>query len=158
MPDHLTRTTRLAGTWKTAVASCELAYDARFIWREVITTREGQSVLVDLPKATSLNHGDALEAADGQLIEIIAADEDLLQIAGDNLVQLAWHMGNRHTACQIEADYLLIQSDPVIKHMLEHLGATVTVVRRQFTPEGGAFGRTCNHVHGEIPRKHDHAH
>ena len=148
MTDHLTQSFRPAGTWASAFASCALSYDA------------GQSVLVDLPKTTSLNHGDALETAEGKLIEVIAADEALLQITGANLVQLAWHIGNRHTPCQIKADHLLIQNDPVIGHMLEHLGATVTPVIRAFTPEGGAYGhgRTHSHEHGHTAHDHDHSH
>lgn len=160
MTDYLTQTTRAAGTWTGAVATCELSYDARFLRRKVIQTTDGRSVLVDLPKTTSLNHGDALATAEGQLIEIIAAKEELLEITGDNLVQLAWHIGNRHTPCQIEADHLLIQNDPVIGHMLEHLGAVVTKVQRPFTPEGGAYGhgRTHSHEHGHTAHDHNHSH
>jgi urease accessory protein len=160
MTQHLAQTVHPAGTWEITQDACELTYDARFLRRKVIETRAGQSVLVDLPKTTSLGHGDALETGDGLLIEIIAADEALLQITGENLVQLAWHIGNRHTPCQIEADHLLIQSDPVIGHMLEHLGATVTQVLRPFTPEGGAYGygRTHSHEHGHTAHDHDHAH
>lgn len=164
MTDHLTQSLRAAGTWDSAIATCKLSYDARFLRRKVIQTVDGQSVLVDLPKTTSLGHGDALETTEGQLIEIVAAPEALLEITGANLVQLAWHIGNRHTPCQIEADHLLIQNDPVIGHMLEHLGAKVTPVERAFTPEGGAYGhgRTHSHEHGatahDHPHDHDHDH
>ena len=80
----------------------------------------------------------------------------LLEITGD-LVQLAWHIGNRHTPCQIESDRLLIQKDAVIGHMLEHLGATVTQIEAPFTPEGGAYGhgRTHSHEHGATAHDHD---
>lgn len=159
MPDHLTQIIRAAGAWETAQAACRLTYDARFLRRKVIETTDGQTVLVDLAQTTSLNHGDALESVEGVLIEVIAADEDLMQVTGENLVQLAWHIGNRHTPCQIEAACLLIQTDPVIGHMLEHLGATVTPVHRSFTPEGGAYGhgRTHSHAHGATAHDHDHA-
>lgn len=160
MTQLLAQTLCPAGTWDTATDHCALSYDARFLRRKVIETSSGASVLVDLPKTTSLAHGDALETEGGTLIEIIAAPEALLQITGANLVQLAWHIGNRHTPCQIEADHLLIQNDPVIGHMLEHLGAEVTPVERAFTPEGGAYGhgRTHSHEHGNTAHDHDHAH
>ena len=160
MTDHLAQTVRPAGTWATADATCLLNYDARFLRRKVIRTMEGHSVLVDLPKTSSLGHGDALETAEGKLIEIIAAAEDLLEITGANLVQLAWHIGNRHTPCQIEADHLLIQNDRVIGHMLEHLGAAVRLVQRPFMPEGGAYGhgRTHSHEHGHTAHDHPHDH
>jgi urease accessory protein len=160
MPDHLIQKIRPAGTWDSAVTSCELSYDARFLRRKVIKTTDGQTVLVDLAHTTSLNHGEALESAAGVLIEVVAANEDLLEITGENLVQLAWHIGNRHTPCQIELDHLLIQNDPVIGHMLEHLGAQVALVHRPFTPEGGAYGhgRTHSHEHGATAHDHDHTH
>ncbi|MEH6646657.1 urease accessory protein UreE [Sulfitobacter sp.] len=160
MTDHLTQTIRLAGTWTSATDTCKLSYGGRFLRRKVIQTLDGQSMLVDLPKTTSLNHGDAFETTEGQLVEVIAAEEELLEITGENLVQLAWHIGNRHTPCQIETDHLLIQNDPVIGHMLEHLGAKVMQVLRPFTPEGGAYGhgRTHSHEHGHTAHDHDHAH
>jgi len=160
MPDYLTQTIRAAGMWDVSVATCELSYDARFLRRKVVQTTDGKSVLIDLEHTTSLNHGEALETAEGVLIAVVAAPEDLLEIKGENLVQLAWHIGNRHTPCQIEPDHLLIQTDPVIGHMLEHLGATVTGVSRPFTPEGGAYGhgRTHSHAHGATAHDHDHAH
>lgn len=160
MTQLLAQTLRTAGTWDAATDTCALTYDARFLRRKVIETEGGARVLVDLPKTTSLNHGDALETDSGTLIEVIAAPEELLHITGVNLVQLAWHIGNRHTPCQIEADHLLIQNDPVIGHMLEHLGATVKPVERAFTPEGGAYGhgRTHSHEHGHTAHDHDHDH
>lgn len=156
MTDHIAQTYHLAGTWPVAEGTCALGYDARFLRRKVIQTDQGQSVLVDLPQTTSLGHGDALETTAGALIEIIAAQEELLKITGNNLVQLAWHIGNRHTPCQIKADHLLIQNDPVIGHMLEHLGAVVTPVTCAFTPEGGAYGHGRTHAHAHGHTAHDH--
>jgi urease accessory protein len=144
-----------ATDWTGAFDTCVLTYEDRFLRRKVLKTARGQTLLVDLAHTTSLDHGDAFELGDGRLIEVTAAAEPLLSITGD-LVQLAWHIGNRHTPCQIEADRLLIQNDPVIGHMLAHLGATVTQVNEPFTPEGGAYGhgRTHSHEHGRTA--HDH--
>lgn len=132
-----------------------MTYDDRFLRRKVVTTAHDETLLVDLPHTTSLDHGDAFELADGRFIEVIAAEEPLLQITGD-LVQLAWHIGNRHTPCQIETDRLVIQNDPVIGHMLEHLGATVTPINEPFTPEGGAYGHGRTHSHDHGHTAHDH--
>ena len=51
---------------------------------------------------------------------------------------------------------MLIQDDPVIGHMLEHLGATLAKVTAPFTPEGGAYGhgRTHSHAHGHTAHEH----
>ena len=155
MADMISQTLAPAGSWTKATSRCELSYEDRFLRRKVVRTDDGSKLLVDLPQTTSINHGDAFALTDGRFVEVVAAKEPLLQVTGD-LVRLAWHIGNRHTPCQIEADRLLIQDDPVIAHMLEHLGATVTPASEPFAPEGGAYGhgRTHSHAHGNTA--HDH--
>jgi urease accessory protein len=156
MVDYTAQNIHRAGNWEGAFDLCTLTYDERFLRRKVVQTAHGKDLLVDLESATSLNDRDAFVLSDGRLIEVIAAEEDLLAITGKDLVRLAWHVGNRHTPCQIEADRLLIQRDAVIGHMLEHLGATVTEVSEPFTPEGGAYGhgRTHSHEHGHTAHEH----
>lgn len=128
-----------------------LSYDDRFLRRKVLTSAAGLRFLVDLEHTTSLNHGDAFALEDGRLIEVIPADEPLLEITGGahDLTRLAWHIGNRHMPCQIEPGRILIQRDHVIRDMLEKLGATLREVVEPFTPEGGAYGhgRTHGHAH-----------
>nr|WP_319947403.1 urease accessory protein UreE [uncultured Shimia sp.] len=124
-----------------------LDYDGRFLRRKTLTTDDGLSLLVDLAKTTSLDHGGVLVLEDGREVEIIAAPENLLHVTGDNLPRLAWHIGNRHTPCQIEPDRLLIQRDHVIHDMLVQIGATVHEVVEPFTPEGGAYGHGRTHGH-----------
>jgi urease accessory protein len=128
-----------------------LSYEDRFLRRKVLTTVSGAALLVDLPKTTSLDHGGVLVAADGTEIAVEAAREPLLAVTAPELPRIAWHVGNRHTPCQIEAARLLIQPDHVIRAMLEQLGATVEDVVEPFTPEGGAYGH--GRTHG-----HDHTH
>jgi urease accessory protein len=134
--------------------SLRLTYDARLVRRKRLVTDAGREILVDLAETVSLNDGDCLLLDDGGRVAIRAAPEDLLEVTGD-LPRLAWHIGNRHTPCRIEAERLLIQRDHVLKAMLEQLGATVREVVEPFTPEGGAYGhgRTFGHSHG-----HDHVH
>lgn len=136
-----------------------LDYDARFLRRKVLTTDSGAQLLVDLPKTTSVGAGDAFEASDGTLIGIVAAPEPLLEVTGTDLHRLAWHIGNRHTPCQIEPARLLIQRDRVMFQMLAQLGAHVREVVETFTPEGGAYGhgRTHGHDHGAAHGP-DHSH
>lgn len=155
MADYTATQIAKAGTWSGAFTCCVLTYDARFLRRKVIQTVHDETLLVNLAHTTSLDHGDAFQLDDGRLIEVIAAEEPLLEITGD-LVQLAWHIGNRHTPCQIESARLLILNDPVIGHMLEHLGATVRQISEPFTPEGGAYGhgRTHSHAHGATAHEH----
>lgn len=139
------------------VDNVTLTYDDRFLRRKVLTSDAGARFLVDLAQTTSVNMGDAFVLEDGRSIAVTPAPEPLLEITGPDLTRFAWHIGNRHTPCQIEADRLLIQQDKVISHMLEHLGATVTETIAPFTPEGGAYGhgRTHSHEHGASAH-HDH--
>lgn len=145
----LTAATYHAHTHGTPSDRISLSYEARFLRRRVLTSDGGLTFLLDLEKTTSLDQGGALILEDGREIEVIAAPEPLLEITGDNLVRLAWHIGNRHTPCQIASDRLLIQPDHVIRDMLGRLGAVVTERVAPFTPEGGAYGhgRTHSHAH-----------
>ncbi|MCU9839186.1 urease accessory protein UreE [Ruegeria sp. WL0004] len=150
---------RRRGEWSEPDGSVLLTYEERFLRRKMLTTLHCEDFLVDLAQTTSLDGGDAFELGDGRLIEVVAANEPLLAITGDNLTRLAWHIGNRHTPCQVEADRLLIRQDHVIRDMLERLGASVSEVNAPFAPEGGAYGhgRTHGHSHGH-DRGHAHAH
>ena len=132
------------------VAEVYLDYDARFIRRKRLVTVCGRGVLVDLAETVSLGDGECLRLADGSLIVVRAAQEDVLKVTGDHLARLAWHIGNRHTPCQIETTHLLIRRDHVLEAMLRGLGADVQPATAPFTPEGGAYGhgRTLGHDHG----------
>ncbi|MDV7145038.1 urease accessory protein UreE [Tropicimonas sp. TH_r6] len=141
------------------VDSVLLDYEGRFLRRKRLETASGTDLLVDLPETVSLEDGDALVLESGAHVAIVAAQEPLLSVTGANLARLAWHVGNRHTPCRIEADRLLIREDRVLAQMLEGLGATVAPISAPFTPEGGAYGhgRTLGHSHGEDGH-HAHEH
>lgn len=124
----------------------QLTYEDRFLRRKVLRLQSGQDLLVDLEQTTSLDHGGVLITLEDQEISVCAAPEELLEIRGD-LVRLAWHIGNRHTPCQVEQDRLLIQRDHVLRDMLELLGASLRDVVEPFTPEGGAYGHGRTHGH-----------
>ena len=143
----LAQTLHPVGTVENALVDCALTYDARFFRRKKLITSEGWSFVADFERTVSLNDGDVLELGDGRLVKVTAASESVLAVTGTDLPRLAWHIGNRHTPCQIETTRLLIQNDPVIAHMLNHLGAEVTEVTEPFTPEGGAYGHGRTHAH-----------
>jgi urease accessory protein len=130
-----------------AEARCTLSYEDRFLRRKVLSTDAGARFLVDLPQTTSLDQGDCFELEDGTRIEVVAAQEALLEITAPNLLPLVWHIGNRHCPAQIEADRVLVQPDHVIRDLMERLGAQVREVEAPFTPEGGAYGHGRTHGH-----------
>lgn len=127
-----------------------LDYDQRLMRRKRLVTVHDEGFLVDLPAVTSLDDWWGFELEDGRLIQVVAAEEPLVQVTGPDLPRLAWHIGNRHTPCQIEATRLMIRRDHVLEAMLTQLGAVLAHVTEPFTPEGGAYGhgRTMGHDHG----------
>lgn len=140
----------------------ELDHDARAIRRKMLRTQRGEAFVVDLPRLVSLAPGDALELEDGRLVEIAAAPEPVLVATAPDavtLARLAWHVGNRHTPCQIDAQdepRLVIRHDHVLRGMLEGLGASVTGALAPFAPEGGAYGpaQVTGHDHGHGAQRH----
>lgn len=120
--------------------------EARHLRRKLLVTAQGAEVLVDFERAVQLEDGDCLVLETGVLVKIVAAEEALIEVRGrdvQHLAKLAWHIGNRHLAAQIEAERILIRADAVIARMLEQLGATVKPIRELFAPEAGAY-----HGHG----------
>lgn len=151
-----------AGERKTARAEAldiaVLAQDQRHVRRKAIPLSRGDKVLVDFPEAVVLADGDALILEDGRHVEIRAAEEELFDIRGRDavhLAELAWHIGNRHLAAQIEPHRILILRDHVIKAMLEGLGAAVTDVHEPFNPLRGAYSGGHYHDHAH---SHGHGH
>ncbi|MGQ0566019.1 MAG: urease accessory protein UreE [Gemmobacter sp.] len=144
-----------AGGWTGAHDRVVLTYDERLLRRKRLETVHEETFVVNLAQVTHVDHGDAFVLEDGRLIEVVAAEEPLLEISGPHLTAVAWHIGNRHTPCQIEPDRLLIRQDHVLAVMLAQLGAGLRAVSEPFTPVGGAYGlgRTMGHEHG-----HDHGH
>lgn len=138
-----------------------LAHDERHLRRKVLTLRQGEQVLVDLPEAVAFRHGDVLVLEDGRLAEIVAADEALYAVTPRDalhLAELAWHLGNRHLPAQIEAGRIVILRDHVIKAMLEGLGATVTEIVERFQPVRGAYHGGHSHAHDHGHGHHHHHH
>ena len=126
-----------------------LAHDERRVRRKLLTLVHGDEVLVDFPDPVTLDDRSVLVLEDGRLVEVIAAEEMLYEIAGrdaEHLVRLAWHLGNRHLPAQLEQDRILIKRDHVIRDMLVGLGARVTDISEPFFPERGAY-----HSHGDHP-------
>lgn len=120
--------------------------------RITLTSDHGIEFLLELENAILLKQDDLLVLDDGRAIRVNAKPEALYEVHGEDaghLLQLAWHVGNRHLATQIMSDHLRIREDPVIRQMLEQLGATVKTTEDSFDPEGGAYGDAhASHHHG----------
>ncbi len=133
-----------AGSWEptTAADSLRLTFDERHRRRFRYIAAGGTTFLLDLPRATVLCSGDGLRLDDGRTVRVDAEPESLLEVtAGDatSLARLAWHIGNRHLAAQLEDGRIVIRDDHVIANMLLGLGAGVSRFQGVFSPESGAY-------------------
>ena len=150
---------RPAGHWpkEQAAGSLTLDFDARHRRRIRLTADHGEDVLLDLPKTVAMADGDGLQLDDGSWLRVKAASEPLIEVrhAGRHqLVRLAWHLGNRHLSTEIREDSLLIRPDHVIEDMLIGFGAELMKIEAPFQPEGGAYGSSGHHDHGQDAHQH----
>jgi urease accessory protein len=116
--------------------------DERHIRRKRITLTGGEEILVDFEKPVRLEQGDRLVLEDGRVAKVVAAPEALMEVTARDprhLVELAWHIGNRHLPAQILDNRILLRRDRIIRAMLEQLGATVSEVTEPFAPAHGAY-------------------
>ena len=134
---------------KELIDEISLSYEERFIRRKKLTTNNGNEFLVNLEETVSVNENHFFELENGNLIKVISKKENLIEVTGDNLKQIIWHIGNRHLPCQIEENRILIQDDAVILDMILKLNGNVKKIIDKFKPEGGAYGmgRTLSHKH-----------
>ena len=126
-----------------------LSYEERFIRRKKLIANNGTEFIVNLKETVSVDENHFFELENGNLIKVLSKEENLIEITGDNLKQIIWHIGNRHLPCQIEDNRILIQDDAIILDMILKLHGKVKKVFEKFKPEGGAYGmgRTHNHKH-----------
>ena len=126
-----------------------LSYEERFIRRKKLIANNGTEFIVNLKETVSVDENHFFELENGNLIKVLSKEENLIEITGDNLKQIIWHIGNRHLPCQIEDNRILIQDDAIILDMILKLNGKVKKVFEKFKPEGGAYGmgRTHSHKH-----------
>jgi urease accessory protein len=154
-----------AGQWaqETATDSLCLDYDHRYRRRLRYRGVGGTDLLLDLPAATVLLPGDGLKLDDGSMVLVDAAPEALMEVTAPDattLIRLAWHIGNRHLAAQLEECRIVIREDHVISAMLLGLGAAVRSFNGTFSPESGAYhehaGGPLAHLANLHPVSHEH--
>jgi urease accessory protein len=130
-----------------------LPHDGRHLRRKLLHLEQGAMVMLDFKEPVTLVHGDILLLDDGNCIEVVAAHERLLEIRPRDrlhLVELAWHLGNRHLQAQIEEERILILYDHVIEDMIKGLGGQAQSVNEPFHPVRGAYhagGQGHGHGH-----------
>jgi urease accessory protein len=126
--------------------------------RGSVTGVKGTRLTFDLAEPVALRAGNFLQLDDGNLIEVVAEPEPLIEARAKDLTalaRLAWHLGDRHVPVQLFANRLRVRRDPAIETLLMRLGAKVIAIEAPFDPEGGAYAAPA---HGHHHHGHDHAH
>ncbi|WP_026362956.1 urease accessory protein UreE [Methylopila sp. M107] len=119
-----------------------LDHEARGRRRLAMTTDGGLDFLLDLARPANLLDGDALALDDGRVVEVRAAEEELIEITASTplrLAKIAWHLGNRHTPAEVTAEAIYVAPDHVLVEMVRGLGGAANPVKRPFRPEQGAY-------------------
>ena len=161
MATHFASIHRPAGQWpkEQAAGSVILDFDARHRRRIRLTVDQGEEVLLDLPKAVAMADGDGLQLEDGRWLKVQAVAELIVEVRHkdpNQLMRLAWYLGNRHLPTEIRSQVLRIRPDHVIEDMLDGFGAELVKVQAAFQPEGGAYGGNGHHHdHGDGGHHHE---
>ncbi|NTV11582.1 MAG: urease accessory protein UreE [Zoogloea sp.] len=135
-----------------ATEKLELSFEYRNKSRLRATLASGEEVGMFLPRGTILRGGDKLRGADGRIVRVVSAPEELIEARCKDplaLARAAYHLGNRHVAVEVGMDrrsgWLRLQEDHVLEHMLVGLGCTVTRLKAAFEPEAGAYAPGHQH-------------
>jgi len=145
---------RIALPGQAASETLVLPFDLRCKSRLRTRLASGEEIGVFLPPGTVLRGGTRLQANDGRIVEVVAADEPLIEVrAADALLlaRAAYHLGNRHVAVQLAEEWLRLQPDHVLTQMLLGLGMRVRELQAPFEPEAGAYSPGHQHdtMHGK---------
>lgn len=136
-----------------------LSADERSRLRGQRRTICGQELLLQLDRGEPLQPGEWLSGASGgPAVQVMAAPETLLRVRAPTpleLLQAAYHLGNRHVALELRATELRLLDDPVLADLLGRRGLLVDRLQEPFQPEAGAYGSA--HSHGSTP-SHGSAH
>lgn len=136
--------------------SLVLTHEERARSRLALMADDGVALGLRLPRGTVLRDGDWLSTEDGQTARVVAAIQPLARVSADSplaLLRVVYHLANRHVPAQLREGEVLVERDPVLEHMLAHLGAQVMHVEAAFEPEPGAY-----EGHAHAPHSHGHHH
>jgi urease accessory protein len=135
-----------------------LAPEQRRAPRGAVTGVKGTRCTFDLAEPVALRAGDLLVLDDGNLIEVVAEPEPLIEARAKDLTalaRLAWHLGDRHVPVQLFPNRLRVRRDDAVEALLARLGAKTVAIEAPFDPEGGAYVAS---THGHHHDHHDHDH
>lgn len=141
--------------------SVSLDLDTRILSRIITSDGKGNEICIKVDRGLVLEDGTLLANEDGQVLQVLAAFENLSIVKAANLIELAklaYHLGNRHVVLEVNDEgYLAYQTDHVLDDMVQKLGGILTHESRKFAPEKGAYAHHHSHDH-EHHDHHEHDH
>jgi urease accessory protein len=144
-----------------AQATLTLPFELRQKSRLRAVLDNGQEVGIMLPRGEVLRDGDCLQAENGLVIRLKAANEAVSSVASTDsllLQKACYHLGNRHVPLQITAEGLCYLQDHVLDEMVKSLGLDVKHENAPFEPESGAYHQH-GHTHAQNDgHSHEHSH
>lgn len=120
-----------------------LPFDRRRKSRLRVLLDNKEDALLVLERGTLLKNGDLLRADNGLIVEVRAADEEVVTAFTEDALLFAracYHLGNRHVPLQLGEGWLRLQRDHVLEDMVRSLGLDVRREKAPFEPEAGAYG------------------
>jgi urease accessory protein len=140
--------------------------EQRRVARGAASGAKGTRVEFDLPVGTVLHTDDVLLLDSGDVVEIVAEAEPLLEVRADipTLARIAWALGDRHLPVQVLPNRIRFRRDGTIEHLIASLGGRIVAIEAPFEPEGGAYSSAYSHQahshdgHGEREPLHEHSH
>lgn len=129
----------------------------------VAASVKGASIEIDLPGPVRLRTDDLLRLDNGDLVEVVAAAEPLIEVRAADvsaLARLAWHLGDRHIPVELLPNRIRARRDDAVLTLLQSLGAKVSLIDAPFESEGGAYvmpsPKRDRHDHDHDHHGHDH--
>jgi urease accessory protein len=102
-----------------------------------------------LPRGSLLRGGTWI-ANEAWCVQVVAGDEDLIEVSAPGLaaaearlalLKAAYHLGNRHVPLQVQETCLKLEYDYVLVDMLVAMGLKVQRRQGPFEPEWGAYAQ-----------------
>jgi urease accessory protein len=144
-----------------------LTSDQRRSQRASVVSNRGVAIELDLPTAAALRTDDVLALDSGDLVDVVAAAEPLVEVRADlpTLARIAWALGDRHVPVQIFTNRIRLHRDPALEMLIASIGGKTAFLDAPFEPEGGAYAvahdahdhHDHHHHHGDHDH-HDHDH
>lgn len=119
--------------------SLVLTAEERRWGRRRVKTEKGRELVLALPTGSVLEPGHVLHVGTDYYVVIEAAIEAVLCVSPrdrDEMVRVAFEVGNRHFTVAIDGDRLLVPDDVAMEQLLTRLGVVWTRDRAVFAPLG----------------------